>query len=137
MKLILTTPAEILIRQDTTKIIAEGTHGSFCLLPRHIDFLAMLVPGLLAWEDLQGEEHFAAVGQAILVKRSNEVMVSAMQATRSGKLADLQATVRHDFMVLDERQRAAHAAAAKLEASFLRRTMAFTDQRAQTARTGR
>jgi F-type H+-transporting ATPase subunit epsilon len=30
-------------------VIAEAQNGSFCLLPHHIDFVAALAPGLLAY----------------------------------------------------------------------------------------
>ena len=46
MKLTLNTPNEIMLDLVGTKVTAEGTHGSFCLLPRHVDFLAALQPVL-------------------------------------------------------------------------------------------
>ncbi len=123
MRLTLNTPNEIMLDLAVTKIIAEGTHGSFCLLPRHVDFLAALLPGLLGWEDETGNEAFAAVGAGILIKRADEVLVSAEQATHGGELQELKRIVRDEFLQLDDRRRAAHAAVAKMEASFLRRTM--------------
>ncbi|TWU38344.1 F0F1 ATP synthase subunit epsilon [Novipirellula artificiosorum] len=128
MKLKLLTPARRVVDQSVTKIVAEGTHGSFCLLPQHVDFLAALVPGLLSWEDEAGVEHFAAVGDGVLVKQDNEVLVSSAQATAGTNLEQLKTTVREEFATLDDRQRAAHAATAKLEASFLRRYMDFAEQ---------
>ncbi len=128
MRLKLNTPNEITIDLAVTKVIAEGTHGSFCLLPKHVDLLAALVPGLLSWEDENGGEAFAAVGEGILVKRADEVLVSAQAATPGGELAELQRIVREEFSKLDQRERAAHAAVAKMEASFLRRTMELAEQ---------
>lgn len=120
MKLKLLIPSKVVVDQEVTKVVAEGAHGSFCLLPKHVDFLADVVPGLLAFEDEAGNEQFAAVDEGILVKRGDEVLVSTRQATRGADLQKLRSTVRDEFVKLDEREQAAQAATAKLEASFLR-----------------
>ncbi|EKJ98906.1 F0F1 ATP synthase subunit epsilon [Rhodopirellula baltica SH28] len=127
MNLTLNTPNEIVLNLTINKVVAEGTHGSFCLLPRHVDFLAALVPGLLSWVDETGKESFAAVGNGILVKRANDVYVSAEAASHGTELEELRRLVREEFSQMDEQQRAAHTAVARLEADFLRRTMALTE----------
>lgn len=121
MRLKILVPTEILVDQSVEKVVAEAENGSFCLLPRHVDFLAALVPGLLSYEDHEGRETFVAVGRGLLVKQSDEVLVSVSQAIVGGDLGQLQQTVEQEFSVLDERQKAAHSAVAKLESSFLRR----------------
>ena len=130
MRLKLLIPTHVVIDQDVTKVIAEGEHGSFCLLPRHVDFLATLVPGLLSFEDQAGNEQFTAVDAGILVKRGDEVLVSTRQATRGTNLNQLRQTVREEFAILDDRERAAHAAVAKLEASFLRAYLELSEEHA-------
>jgi F-type H+-transporting ATPase subunit epsilon len=129
MKLKLLIPTQVVVDQDVTKVVAEGEHGSFCLLPQHVDFLAVLVPGLLAFEDENGDEQFAAVDEGVLVKRGDEVLVSTRQATRGSDLDKLRSTVREEFAALDDRERAAQAATAKLEASFLRGYLELVEQR--------
>jgi len=42
-------------------------------------------------------------------------------------LEELRRLVREEFSQMDEQQRAAHTAVARLEADFLRRTMALTE----------
>ncbi len=49
MKLKILLPTEIMLDEEVTKVTAEAGNGSFCLLPRHIDFVAALVPGLLSF----------------------------------------------------------------------------------------
>nr|WP_220498459.1 F0F1 ATP synthase subunit epsilon [Rhodopirellula sp. JC639] len=120
------TPNEVLIDQDVIKVTAEAENGCFCLLPRHVDFLTALVPGLLVFEDSDSVEHFVAVGEGLLVKRNRTVMVSVRQAVLGGDLGELERTVREQFATLDDRQRATHAAVAKLEASFLRGYLELT-----------
>ena len=51
MKLMVLLPTEVLIDEEARKITAEAQNGSFCLLPRHIDFVTALVPGILSFED--------------------------------------------------------------------------------------
>jgi F-type H+-transporting ATPase subunit epsilon len=120
MRLKLLIPTRVVVDQDVKKIIADAEDGSMCLLPRHIDFLTALVPGILCFEDNDGKEQFAAIDEGILVKRGPVVLVSTRQAVRGVDLGQLRSTVRDQFAILDDRERAAHAAVAKLEASFLR-----------------
>jgi F-type H+-transporting ATPase subunit beta len=47
MKLMVLLPGEVFMEEEVEKVIAEARNGSFCLLPRHVDFVAALVPGLL------------------------------------------------------------------------------------------
>jgi F-type H+-transporting ATPase subunit epsilon len=119
MKLKLLKPTQVVVDEDVAKVVADGVHGSFCLLPRHVDFLAPLVPGLLAFVDSEGKEQFVAVDEGLLVKQGDEVLVSTRQAIRGGDLDQLRNAVHEEFRALDERERAAKAAIAKLEAGFL------------------
>ena len=128
MKLTLQTPIQVVVDKIVTKIIADGEHGSFCLLPRHVDFLALLVPGLLSFEDTQGSEYFVAIDEGVLVKRDDEVLVSTRQAILGTNLEQLKDTVSSEFANLDDRERAAQAAAAKLEASFLRGYLELSEE---------
>ncbi len=68
--------------------------------------------------------------EGVLVKRGDEVLVSTRQATRGTDLQELRNKVREEFATLDDRERAAQAAAAKLEASFLRSYLELAEERA-------
>ncbi|MFP3868377.1 MAG: F0F1 ATP synthase subunit epsilon [Desulfobacteraceae bacterium] len=123
MKLKLLLPSEILISQEVTKVIAEAENGYFCLLPRHIDFVAALVPGILSFTPPEGEEEFVAVDEGVLVKVGQEVLVSTRNAVRSSELENLRETVEQEFRIKDDREKRAHSAVAKLEANLVRRFM--------------
>ena len=118
MNLRLLTPSEVLINQTVSKVIAEARNGSFCLLPRHIDFVAPLVPGLFSYESAQREETLA-VDAGVLVKCGDEVRVSVRSAVRGKALSALQKTVRSVFLRLDEKEKKSRAALARLEAAFV------------------
>jgi alternate F1F0 ATPase F1 subunit epsilon len=89
MRLKLLIPTRVVADEEVVKVVTEGEHGSFCLLPEHVDFLAALVPGLLAFEDEAGQERFVAVDEGVLVKRGDEVLVLARQASRQYRRARL------------------------------------------------
>jgi F-type H+-transporting ATPase subunit epsilon len=123
MRLKVLLPSEVLIDEKVTKVIAEAENGSFCLLPRHVDFVAALVPGLLSFVSSQGAEEFAAVDEGILVKCGPEVVVSTRNAVRAPDLGMLERTVEERFRHLDDLEKTARSAFAKLETNFIRKFM--------------
>ena len=62
MTLKVLLPERVLLEQEVAKVTAEAENGSFCLLPGHIDFTAALVPGILSFEDLDGQEGLLPFG---------------------------------------------------------------------------
>jgi F-type H+-transporting ATPase subunit epsilon len=121
MKLKVLLPTEVLIEEEVTKVIAEAHNGFFCLLPKHVDFVSALVPGILSFETNRGREEFLAVDEGVLIKCGQEVFVSTRNAVRGPDLGQLKRTVVEKFQVLDEREKAARSAMAKIEAGFVRR----------------
>lgn len=128
MNLKLLLPSHVLIDEPTQKIIAEGWNGSFCLEPRHVDFVSALKPGLLQFIAETGQEVFVAVDEGILVKCANEVLISAYNAVRGDDLDTLKYTVEHRFRHLDESERIARSALARLEAGVVRRFTQIQDK---------
>jgi F-type H+-transporting ATPase subunit epsilon len=124
MRLKVLLPTEVLVDEEVTKVTAEAENGSFSLLPRHIDFVAALVPGLLSFLKAgDGKEEFLAVDEGILVKCGPEVLVSTPQAVRGPELGMLKATVEKSFKILTDQEKRARSALANLEAHFIRRLL--------------
>jgi F-type H+-transporting ATPase subunit epsilon len=121
MNLKVLLPTKILIDEKVTKVIAEAQNGYFCLLPRHIDFVTGLLPGLFLYQTEEGEEIFLAVDEGVLVKCGQEVLVSTRNAMRSPDLNQLKQTVEKEFKSLDEHEKVARSAVVKIEANFIRR----------------
>jgi F-type H+-transporting ATPase subunit epsilon len=121
MRLKVLLPSEVLLDAAVTKVIAEAENGAFCLLPRHIDFVAALVPGLLSFETETGQEEFLAIDEGILVKCGAQVLVSTRQAVRGPDLGTLRQAIDDQFRAVDEQEKKARAAAARLEADLVRR----------------
>ena len=121
MKLQITTPIEVLLEEEVVQVTAEGPNGSFCLLPRHIDFVSLLAPGVLVFEAEDGQESFVALDEGVLVKVGSEVLVSVLNAARSPDLGHLRQIVEEQFRELDEHERTVRTTLARLETDFVRR----------------
>lgn len=112
-------PSGVLLEQEVVKVVAEAQDGSFCLLPRHVDFVAALVPSVLALTAPSGDESFLAVDEGVLVKHDQEVLVASGYAVQ-GKLGELRQAVREQLRQRDEREQQARRALDHLEASLVR-----------------
>ena len=123
MKLKILLPAEIFLSEEVTKVVAEAENGLFCLLPQHIDFTAALVPGVFSYSTVGGEDAYLAIDIGTLVKKGSDVLVSTRNAYRSPELGHLKEVVIAQFMEIDEREKKARTAVARLELDLLRRFM--------------
>jgi F-type H+-transporting ATPase subunit epsilon len=121
MNLKVLLPTEVLIEEEVTKVIAEAPNGFFCLLPKHVDFVTALVPGILSFETTGDREEFLAVDEGILIKCGGEVSVSTRNAMRGPDLGQLKRAVVERFETLDEREKTARFAMTRIEAGFVRR----------------
>ncbi|MEH2063457.1 MAG: F0F1 ATP synthase subunit epsilon [Nostoc sp.] len=120
MRLKVVLPTKILIETAAIKVIAEAENGIFCLLPRHIDFVATLIPSLLSFVSPQGQEQFFAIDQGILIKHGDEVTVATQNAVQGGDLGMLKKTVEQQFHLIDEREKTARSVLEKLEVNTIR-----------------
>lgn len=121
MQLKVQVPGEIFIDEPVQKVIAEAHNGFFCLEPRHVDFIAALVPGLITYVAEDGEERVLATDEGILVKCGPEVLISAFSAVLGKDLETLRESVTKYFSIQSEEERLARSAAARLEAGIVRR----------------
>lgn len=121
MQLKVQIPGEVFIDEPVQKIIAEAQNGFFCLEPRHIDFVAALVPGLIIYLAEDGVEKILATDEGILVKCGQEVLISTFSAIPGKDLDSLRQMVTNYFKNQNEEERLARSAAARLEAGIVRR----------------
>lgn len=110
------------------RIVVETPQGSFGLLPRRLDCVAALVPGILSYEAEGQGEVFLAVDEGVLVKTGRTVVISVRRALRGKDLARLRETVEQEFLTLDAQEEAMRAAMARLETGFLRRFATLTER---------
>lgn len=121
MNLKILLPAGVLVDAEVEKVTAEAENGYFTMLPRHIDFVAALVPGIFLYLTPAGEERYLAIDEGIIVKQGDQVYVSAARAVTGEDLDYLQETVESELKVLDESEKKARIVMSRLEADTLRR----------------
>ncbi len=118
MILKLYLPQRIFLEQEVERVRGVAENGSFTLLPRHADFVTAIVPGIFQYT-AEGEEHFLAIDEGVLVKTGGVVHLSSRNIIPGKDLESLHRTVEEEFRKLDERERKARSAAAKLEANII------------------
>ncbi len=121
MDLKILLPAGVLLEEEVAKVTAEAENGFFTMLPRHIDFVSALVPGIFSYLTLDGKEHFIALDEGVIVKQGEQVYVSAARAVPGDDLEHLDATVENELKVLDESEKKARTVMSRLEVDTLRR----------------
>ncbi|HKK29225.1 MAG TPA: F0F1 ATP synthase subunit epsilon [Alphaproteobacteria bacterium] len=122
MQLKIVTPAETFLEETVQKVVAEAPNGAFGLLPRHIDFVSELVPSVLVYQRAEEEEErFVALNTGTLVKCGDNVLISTRTAIRGDDLETLRSQIRETFLQIDEQERVARSALARLEAGMVRR----------------
>jgi F-type H+-transporting ATPase subunit epsilon len=124
MHLKILLPFRVFAEHDgVARIVAETTDGFFGILPRRLDGVAALVPGILVFEKTDGGEQIVAVDEGVLVKTGRDVMVSVRNAVAGEDLGQLRETVEREFLSLGQREREVRSVLAKLETTFVRRMM--------------
>ncbi len=118
MNLRILLPSRIALDQPVAKVSAEGEHGSFTLLENHVDTVILLEPGLLWYDDDEGE-HFWAVDRGVMVKRGREVRAATSRAI-PGPLDELRSAVNQWYASREQEELEAQQALEKLEADFVR-----------------
>lgn len=123
MKLTVWLPSEMLLEEEVDRIKAEAVDGWFGMLPKHIDFVTALVPGVMTFQPCGKPEEYLAVDHGILVKCGPNVSLSTRNAVRGTNLEYLKTAVEEQFRLREEREKAARAYEAKLEADLVRHLM--------------
>lgn len=122
MNLKLLLPFEVFAEKTgVSRIVAETRQGSFGLLPRRLDCVLALVPGIFIYETQAQGEVCVAVDEGVLVKTGPDVLVSVRRALGGTDLARLREAVEREFLTQSEDAQSLRQVMAKLEAGFLRR----------------
>jgi len=95
------------------------------ILPRRLDCVAALVPGILLFEDGYGGETYVAVDEGVLVKKGSQVLVSVRNAIGGDDLGLLREAIDREFRNLDDEARSVRQVLAKMESMFIRRFVRY------------
>ncbi len=122
MQLKVLLPFRVFVeKRGVSRIVAETQDGSFGLLPRRLDCVAALSPGILIYETPDEGEVFIALDQGVLIKAGNQVLVSVRRALSGTDLGQLREAVKNQFLSLDEQDKSVRALMEKMESRFLSR----------------
>ena len=130
MNLKVLLPFEVFAdKTGVLRIVAETHEGAFGLLPRRLDCVAAIVPGILVFETEADGETCIAVDEGVLVKSGADVLVSVRNAVGGADLGKLREAVEQQFLNLDEQEKSVRSILAKLESGLVRRLAEFHHDR--------
>jgi len=121
MMVVVHLPTSVFHEGPAEKLTAWAENGSFGVLPNHIDFVTSLVPGVLVLVEPEGGERFFGIDEGVFVKQGCQVDICVRRAVQGNDLAALKVTVRKAFVELDDQERTARTALARLEVDMMRR----------------
>lgn len=126
MNLKILLPYRVFTEQsEVLRIVAESQDGWFGLLPRRLDCITALTPGILIYETVAAGEVTVAVDAGVLVKNGRDVLVSVRRALAGKDLGQLRDLVNQEFLALDAQEKDVNRVMAKLESGFIRRFARF------------
>lgn len=129
MDLKILLPARVFVEASgVSRIVVETDHGSFGILPRRLDCVAVLRAGILIYENEVGDEFYVAVDEGILIKTGAQVQVSVRDAIAGRELGQLRSAVQQDFLVLNEQERNLRTVLGKMESGLIRRLVALENE---------
>ncbi len=126
MNLKVLLPFQVFVaKSDVMRIVVETQTGSCGLLPRRLDCVAALVPGILTYETAADGEIYLAIDEGVLVKCGFDVTISVRNALGGRDLGQLRRAVEEEYRHLSEREEDVRAVMAKMESGFIRRFAEF------------
>jgi F-type H+-transporting ATPase subunit epsilon len=126
MHLRVLLPYGIFADQDgVARIVAETRDGSCGLLPRRLDCVAALVPGILVYQCDSQPETYVAVDEGMLIKTGREVLIAVRRAVGGTDLGQLRSAVAREYLQRDAEQKSLRSSLLKIESSLMSRLAAL------------
>ncbi len=123
------SPTGILLDTKILKVDFEAIDGFFTLLPKHVDFVSALKPGILSYTTMDKKTRYMACNQGILVKRGDEVHLSTKLGILDDNLEQLKKTIEVDFKEMEEMRKESNKAMARLELGLTKGLMQLNQQK--------
>ncbi len=120
MHLTILMPSKVFLSTDrVVKVVAESARGSFGILPRRLDCLCALVPGILTYCTEDGREFHVAVDEGILTKIGDSISISVRNAVGGVALSELKKALDSELKKIDETESALRSSIVLLQGSML------------------
>ncbi|MGC9519164.1 MAG: F0F1 ATP synthase subunit epsilon [Desulfuromonadaceae bacterium] len=130
IELQIVLPTRVFMRvEDIAHMSIDTPTGSVGFLPRRLDCVCPVIPGILAYRrHAQTEDEYIAVDTGILIKTGNKVSVSVHHAIASSNLAELEEIIHAEFEHLDEQEKLVRSISAGIETKLIRRFVEFSHE---------
>jgi F-type H+-transporting ATPase subunit epsilon len=126
MNLKVLLPSHIFFEKTgVSRIVAEACDGSFGILPRRLDCVAALSPGILTYENETDGEVYLAVDEGVLVKTGLDVLISVRNAIAGENLSQLREAVEQEFLNFNVQEKSLRQALAKMESGLIKRMAVY------------
>lgn len=122
MKLKIGTPYFSMNYENVSKVKAEGMEGNFTILPKHMDYVSVLIPCIVKFE-INGEELSVAVDEGLLIKRGDEVKIAVREMIEPKADETMKSAIHRYYDELEENERKGREIMAKLEGEIIRNFM--------------
>ena len=104
---------------NVTGVTVDTNRGSFGFLPRRLDCIAVLVPGILSYRTAGGRLEYVAIDDGVFMKTEKQILVTVRNAVGGADLGKLRETIEKEFKSLDEKEVKARSVIAKIESEFI------------------
>lgn len=105
---------------NVEEVVVETNKGSFGILPRRLDCVASLVPGILQYKIKNETVRSIAVDRGSMTKKGNLIVVSVHNAIVGKGLGELKSAVEKEFKKISEEEKSLRITVAKLESQFIK-----------------
>jgi F-type H+-transporting ATPase subunit epsilon len=120
MQLKVLIPSRVILDTKVDKIVCEDTNGSFCILPKHIDCVRILIPSILSFS-YQNVEKYIGIDEGIFVKCKKHVSISVKKAISDVELGEIKKGLEENLQNLDEDEKKIKRILTELEMDFIKR----------------
>ena len=121
----ITTPSSEVVNTKVKSVTAKGLEGYFGVKPRHIDYIAAIIPSVFTYTDEEDKKHYLAVNEGTFVKTGFNITLSTMGATKGDSIEELQVAVTEAYKEFEDDDRDARVAITKLEYFVFNQLMNF------------
>jgi len=126
MNLKILLPYKVFLNENkVNKVIIETAKGSYGILPKRLDFVAALVPGIFTYETLNNTVQYLAVDEGILVKTGSTIIVSVQNSFGGTDLGKMHELVIKEYQEMRSSEKKFRQTMAKIESNFLLRLKQF------------
>jgi len=101
-----------------------GEKGNYTILPHHIDYTALVCPGILTCRGADKGITDMAVDEGVFVKKGDDVYIScrnAVKGVQGAETSALKTVVHEKFETIDETEKKTREMISRMESSFVRR----------------